>query len=343
MRVHITNLYGLGGTAAGKAQNMVAEIAKKHLHFNELGIYCYGGAWVDQPEMLRTRIDGIIASLAPGDIIIFQHPTWNGIVFEEKLFWQLSAYPGIRKIIFIHDVETLMFGTDDKDFNRLKRYIKLFNQSDLIILPSQRMADFLYGKGLTVAKVVVQRMWDALISVDTVIVPRFRKVIHFAGDVNLPKFSFAKDWAYDTVKLVVTDKGGAWAEGKNIDCIGWFNNENFLADIFRKNGGFGLLWTEDYTFGEYMKLNACCKLSTYLAAGLPVIVPGNIPEADAVLDKNLGLAVDSLDEAVHEIECMTQERYDQMVSQVASFGKLLREGYFTKKVLIDAMFKLMYD
>ena len=42
-------------------------------------------------------------------------------------------------------------------------------------------------------------------------------------------------------------------------------------------------------------------------------------------------------------EIMTQERYDQMVSQVASFGKLLREGYFTKKVLIDAMFKLMYD
>lgn len=342
MRVHITNLYGLGGTA-GKAQNMAAEIAKKNLHFNELGIYCYGGVWVDSPEMLRTRIDGIIASVAPGDIIIFQHPMWNGLEFEEKLFWQLSAYPRIKKIIFIHDVETLMFGADDKDFNRLKRHISLYNQSDLIILPSQKMADFLCDKGLTVTKVVVQRMWDALISIDTTVVPRFQKLVHFAGDISSLKFSFAKEWAYDAVKLSVTDKGGAWAESKNIECIGWFNNENLLADVYRKNGGFGLLWTEDFIFGEYMKLNACCKLSTYLAAGLPVIVPGSIPEAGVVLGKNLGLAVDSLDEAVHEIECMTQERYDQMVSQVASFGKLLREGYFTKKLLTDAIFKLMYD
>lgn len=342
MRVHITNLYGLGGTA-GKAQNMAAMIAKNHLHFNELGIYCYGGVWADSPEMLRTRIDGIIASVASEDIIVFQHPMWNGIEFEERLFWQLSAYPGIQKIIFIHDVETLMFGADDKDFNRLKRHINLYNQSDLMILPSQRMADFLRGKGLTVGKVVVQRMWDALISIDTAVVPRFEKLVHFAGDINSPKFSFAKEWRYDTVKLTVTDKGGEWAEGKNVDCIGWFNNENLLADVFRKRGGFGLLWSDDYIFSEYMKLNACCKLSTYLAAGLPVIVPRNIPEADAVLSRKLGLAVDSLDDAVHEIECMTQERYDQMVSQVASFGKLLREGYFTKKALTDAIFRLLYD
>lgn len=342
MRVHITNLYGMGG-AAGKAQNMVAEIAKDYLHFNELGIYCYGGVWVDSPEVLRTRIDGIIASVVPGDIIIFQHPMWNGIEFEEKLFWQLSAYPGIQKIIFIHDVETLMFGEDDKELNRLKRHISLYNQSDLIILPSQKMADFLRDNGLTVTKVVIQRMWDSLISIDTAVVPRFQKLVHFAGDINSPKFSFAKEWAYDTVKLAVTDKGGEWSAGKNIDCIGWFNNENLLADDFRKNGGFGLLWSEDYIFSEYMKLNACCKLSTYLAAGLPVIVPRSIPEADKVLDKNLGLAVDSLDEAVHEMECMTQERYDQMASSVASFGKLLREGYFTKRLLTDAVFKLLYD
>ena len=40
MKVHITNLYGIGGTI-GKAQQMVADVAKRDLHYNELGIYKY--------------------------------------------------------------------------------------------------------------------------------------------------------------------------------------------------------------------------------------------------------------------------------------------------------------
>ena len=47
MRVHITNLYGIGGTT-GKAQQMVADIAKRDLHFNELGIYKYPMHWTRQ-------------------------------------------------------------------------------------------------------------------------------------------------------------------------------------------------------------------------------------------------------------------------------------------------------
>ncbi len=80
MKIHITNLYGIGGTV-GNAQQMVANIAKKELHYNELGIYRYA-MQSDTPDMLRTRLDGIIASVSHGDIIIFQVPTWNGIRFD---------------------------------------------------------------------------------------------------------------------------------------------------------------------------------------------------------------------------------------------------------------------
>lgn len=337
MKVNITTMFGMSGTA-GKIQNMVADIAKRCLHYNELGVYCC--RWVDPPQLLRTRLDGVIASVSHGDIVIFQFPIWNGIEFEEALSRQLSNYRGLKKIFFIHDVEPLMFGVDDKGYDR---YISLYNQADLIILPSQRMADFLRAKGLTVAKIIIQRMWDDPVPIDATITPKFKKVMNFAGDINTQKFAFAKKWMYDTVKLAVTETKGDWADGKNIDCLGWFNDEFLLVDALRRNGGFGLLWTEDLIWNEYMKYNSCAKLSTYLAAGLPVIVPGSIPEAETIRNKNLGYVVGSLDEAVQTIEGMSEEQYDQMVMQVASFGKLIRGGYFTKKILIDAVFKLLYD
>lgn len=337
MRVHITNIYGIGGTPKA-AQQMIADIAKKNFHYNELGIYTYEMKW-DTSEMLRTRLDGIAASLSYGDIVIFQPPSWNGIEFDEAFVNVLDMYQ-TKKIFFVHDVPPLIF-----ESNRclLQRTIDVYNRADLLILPSTKMEKFLRTEGLNVSKIVVQRMWDCPVDVDETVVPRFRKILNFAGDTNIEKFSFAKAWNYDTVKLAVTAKEGDWEHGDNIEFLGWLNGENKLADVLRKNGGFGLLWTEDETTKQYMVYCACCKLGTYLGAGLPVVVPSYIPEAQTIVRKNLGLAVDSLDEAVQQIKEMQEGQYDQMVQNVWEFGKLIRDGYFAKKVLADAVFRLLYE
>ncbi len=59
--------------------------------------------------------------------------------------------------------------------------------------------------------------------------------------------------------------------------------------------------------------------------------------------KNLGLAVDSLDEAVNRIENMSDAQYNDMTANVAVFSELIRDGYFTRKCLTDAVFQLLYD
>lgn len=338
MRIHITKRYGLCGTA-GKAQRMSAEIAKKVLGCDELGIYVHRREW-DSPEMFRTRLDGIVAAVSHGDVVILQLPTWNGNYFDEALVGHLSSYRGLKKIFFIHDIDAMMYGTEGEF---LSRRIDLYNRADVIILPSQRMADYLQERGLKVEKIVIQRMWDELLSIDTSVAPKFNKVIQFAGDISAPKFSFAQEWSFETVRLAVTAQEGDWAAGKNIEFLGWFQNDNLLANALRRRGGFGLLWTEDAVWYTYMTRNACCKLSTYLGAGLPVIVSNSIPEADTIRRKELGLAVDSLKEAVEAIQVMSEDRYDQMVHNVAAFGKLLRGGYFTQKALIDAVFCLLYQ
>ena len=340
MKVHITNLYGMGGTI-GKAQWMTADIAQKELNFHELGIYKYPMN-SDTPDMLRTRLDGIVASVSHGDIVIFQLPTWNGILFDEAFEEHLCGYRGLKKIFFIHDVPPLM---EKKLLGELDRYIAFYNRADLIILPSQNMADYLQARGLTVKKIVIQRMWDAPADIDITIMPKLQKRVNFAANVVMYPRPFVQKWNSSEVELAVTAEPGnyTWAENKNIHFLGWFNNESSLTDALRRSGGFGLLWHDDPVWIEYMKRNACCKLSNYLCAGLPVIVQSSIAEADTIRRKNLGLVVDCIEEAVKQVEEMTEERYQQMVQDVDSFGNLVRQGYFAKKLLTDAVFKLLYD
>lgn len=340
MKIHITNIYGMAGAAAD-CQHMAADIAKKYLGFDELGIYHYSMDSESQ-EMLHARLDGIMASVSFGeeDIVILQLPTWNGIAFDEVFVRKLNAYRKIKMIFFIHDVTPLMF---EENRYLLRRYVDLYNQADLIILPSKAMCDFLRTEGLTVQKVVVQRMWDCIVSLDDVVPPRFGKIFNFASDVNQKKFSFVKEWKYDDVRLAVTARAGAWEHGANVELLGWFHNDHLLANALRKSGGFGLVWTEDFLCREYMKLNANYKLSLYLAAGLPVAVHKSIPEAGLVFRENLGITADSLDGAVEKTQNMDEKAYHQMAENVGRFGNLLREGYFTKKALTDAVFELLYS
>ena len=65
--------------------------------------------------------------------------------------------------------------------------------------------------------------------------------------------------------------------------------------------------------------------------------------ADTIQRKNLGLAVDSLEEAVDKVERMTEGQYNQMLQDVDSFGNLIRNGYFARKLLTDAVFNLLYE
>ncbi|MCI8287452.1 MAG: sugar transferase [Lachnospiraceae bacterium] len=340
MKVHITNVSGLAG-AAGNAQQRVTDIARRYLYVNVLGIFHYP-VESDTPEMLRTRLDGILAAISHGDTVIFQLPTWNDIKFDEAFAARLGNYRGVKKIFFVHDVPPLMF---ENTLGWLGRYIDLYNLADVLIVPSREMEEYLRSNGLKVPKIVVQRMWDFPVEIDQTIVPCFRKRINFAANVTSNYRPFVREWNHDRVELAVTANPGdyEWAKGRNIRFLGWHNNDNLLADALRKSGGFGLLWQDCPWWKEYMKLNASYKRSACLAAGLPIIVSSSTAETEMILRKNLGLVVDSLDEAVDRVASMEEGQYRKMVEDVGKFAQLIQGGYFTKKLLIDSVFRLLYD
>ena len=108
-------------------------------------------------------------------------------------------------------------------------------------------------------------------------------------------------------------------------------------------GGFGLVWNTQYNDGEnvdYYEMNISHKLSTYLAAGIPVIVPNTLSNSHLIEERGLGFAVNSLEEANQLVQNMDPKTYQEISNRAQGFAFLLKEGYITKKLLVDSIFCL---
>lgn len=328
MRVFITCTNGLGG-AAQDAQEMVSNIGHQ-LGFRNMGIYVYDSR-EESAESLSSRYDGIIASISPGDVVFFQHPTWNQLKFEEGLINRIKAYGG-RIVIVVHDVEALMI---ESSRFMLKDVIGIFSSAEVLVVPSYSMKKFLQDNGIRKnMKFAVQEIWDYTADIRVSQMPKFQKEMHFAGSPS--KFLFPQYWNYDIPLKVYTSEQ---CTGENVQIMGWMEPGSLLLELSK--GGFGLVWYGNEYWHQYMKYNNTIKLSAYLAAGIPVIVPRGISNQYLIEENHLGLIVDTLDEAVEYVRNMGEAEYQEYVQHVRSFSPLIRNGYFIKRFLIDAIQILM--
>lgn len=336
MTVHLTNLHGMAPSSVAQiAQNMVMQIAHDNLHFKECGIYFYDNSHEKAKER-NARFDGIIASVGNKDTLIMQAPSWNGIAWDNAFIDHLGAYD-LKKIIFIEDVPPLMFKTDAP---ALPEYINYFNKADLLIVPSQNLYNYLRKNGLKEKPIVIQTMWDHLCRLNLQDKPKNSRFINFAG--NPRKFTFVRDWASNTVKLNVYGAKASENSNPHVNYLGWYEDDDLLKALRRK-GGFGLVWSEEPYWRRYMTMNASYKLSTYLAAGLPVIVNGDSPVKNIILQKHLGIVIDNINQAIQTIANISDFEYQVMQKSVDSFAELIRKGYFTKRALVEAVFKARYE
>lgn len=330
MRIFITCINGLAATAQ-YAQRMVSDIAHQ-LGFKNMGIFYYNSR-EESEESLSSRYDGIIASISPGDIVFFQHPTWHPLKFEEGLIDRIKAYGG-RVIIVVHDLEPLMF--EGSRF-MLKYVIGIFNSAEVLVVPSYAMKKFLQENGVREdMKFAIQEIWDYTTEIQFSGDPKFQKEIHFAG--NPSKFLFPQQWNYDVPLKVYTSEQ---CTGENAQGMGYMAPNNLLLELAK--GGFGLVWYGEDYWHQYMTYNNTFKLSTYLAAGIPVIVPRGISNQYLIEKNHLGLIVDSLEDAVEKVRNMSEADYQEYVRYIREFSFLIRKGYFTKKFLIEAVQMMMRE
>lgn len=141
MSVHITKTYNIGGLI-GLRQNAVKN-AGETLGFKEMSLFKFPDAY-DSDDELHVRMDGIIASLCPEDIVIFQHPSGESPRYDGFLFEHLRRYHGTKIVAFIQEIAS---DRDDSEY-ALSDEITLLNRADMFIFASAALRDYYIANGL---------------------------------------------------------------------------------------------------------------------------------------------------------------------------------------------------
>ena len=154
MKTHITTLNNMAGTAS-LAHRRVLKVAQS-IGCHEMGLSFYP-LKPDYAKEIDKRLDGIIAPLNYGDIVIFQYPSWIGVNYDESFVNKIKSYRDTKLIIFVQDIQKLMF---DSEQAILDMEIKTLNKADLLILASKKMHRYLKENGLDEKPVIYQTIWD---------------------------------------------------------------------------------------------------------------------------------------------------------------------------------------
>ena len=85
--------------------------------------------------------------------------------------------------------------------------------------------------------------------------------------------------------------------------------------------------------GEYLSYNNPHKLSLYLASGLPVIVWKKSALSDWILQRGLGIAVESLYEIPNVLKDMPISGYNNMLANVELVSRKLQTGHYMKTAI----------
>lgn len=328
--IHITCLNNMGGTAT-LAHRKVHDVAKS-LGYKEMGLARYDLQPDFYNELLH-RLDGIIAPLNYGDIVIFQYPSWNGPNYDECFIEKIKSYQDTKLIIFVQDIQKLLFNSEDFI---LSWEIRLLNQADLLILPSEKMHDFLKDNGLRDIDVIYQKIWDYPSDVCYENHETLRRFL-FTG--NWDRFPFLKGY-YGKTPIYQYD--GQKPERDNDESFIWkgFYEPDLLMYELSK-GGFGLVWSEKEYFDRYYSMNQPYKLGTNLAAGIPVIVRKGCSHENFIINNGLGFAVDSLEEADEIVQSISDDEYRSLYNNVRNIQKLLLSGAYTRSVLQEAVIRVL--
>lgn len=266
-----------------------------------------------------------LLSVKQGSLVGVQYPMLNNVF---KYFISAAQLKGIKFFCVIHDIESLRLGGKDKAAVAIE--LGNLNYYSSIIVHNNKMKQWLSVNGVT-SKMVSLQLFDYLTDANLhKHNAPFSNSIVYAGNLGKSKFvnllgSITK-WKFNLY-------GPNYAPAGVIDNVNWHGQFSPSEIVNEIQGDFGLVWDGDNidkmddVLGNYLKYNNPHKLSLYIAAGLPVIVPAAAAIADFVNLHQIGLTVNSLVDL--ENVSVNEEAYKTMKANVTRLqGKVAKGEYF---------------
>ena len=202
---------------------------------------------------------------------------------------------------------------------------------DQLIVPNNRMVDYLIGQGAAEDRLINLQMLDRL-SEDPVPERPLAPAVCVVGDLSRKRSRYLHE--IPRGKLTWHLHGEGWkGKAKRTDMLYHGGKTTQLE------GSFGLIWEGQSARvctgaqGAYMMLSTPRKMSLYLTQGMPVIVWKWSAMAEFVRENGLGLVIDQIADIHGAISALTAEEYAEMASSARAWGEKLRRGDMTRDAL----------
>lgn len=329
--------------AGNKARNDVEEIVKQE-GFSPLLLTVedwYKMSTIKAQQHKAKALSQAFSRLKSGDQLLIQFPMLHHSFFTTYLVKRLQAR-GVKVYFIIHDLEVLRYVNLETVPLKHKIRVRLQESSllgvaDGIVAHNPIMKSFLVKQGLSEKKIVSLDIFDYLIPsfIEKEKLSKEQPII-VAGNLAQEKAGYLyKLPAEPSYNLY----GVGFDESRSLLNETYFGS--FLPDELPSvlEGGFGLVWDGDSAetcsgvFGEYLRYNNSHKASLYLASGFPLVVWKQSALSHFVLEKNCGIAVESLHDLKNTIENLSDADYQELIANAKNIGKKIRDGFYLTSAL----------
>ena len=329
--------------AGNKARNDVEEIVKRE-GYQPLLLTVEDWYQMGTVKAQRHKAKALaqaFSQLKSGDQLLIQFPMLHHSFFTTRLVRKIQRR-GVKVYFIIHDLEALRYA--NLDTVPLKHKIRVHLQessllkvADGVIAHNPIMKSVLVEKGLPEHKLVSLEIFDYLI-------PNYQEKDGLSKDQPIiVAGNLAQEKAGYLYQLPARPAynlyGVGFDESRALENEAYFGS--FLPDELPAalEGGFGLVWDGDSAetcsgvFGEYLRYNNSHKASLYLASGFPLVVWKQSALSHFVLEKNCGVAVESLHDLKNTIENLSDADYQELVANAKNIGKKIRDGFYLTSAL----------
>ena len=338
-RYTIETLASETNDASTKPKTDIDKILQKQLNFKIVYAKEISYGPINRHLFIKSRIKKAFKekSLKKDDIVLNNYPNYIGGKFQKELITYLNKY-SVKKVALIHDLDSLRM--DKSILGSLNDEIKYLNKYDVVISQNENMTSVLKKNGLK-TKVVNIELFDYLAPNKTIKNnSKFKNNITFAGNLNKAPFLEylnIKSPLHFDLYGIINDESKI---NSTIDYHGSVT-PNELSNLMGK--GFGLVWDGPSVnevigpIGNYLKFNNPYKVSSYIDAGMPVIVWDKSAMSSFVINNNIGIVVSDLNDLFSIINHISDDEFDKMCNSVNLISMKLKNGFYTKKAVKKAI------